>query len=78
MITQNQIKSLTEEELGYLYMCCNQEFVESGFDYFRLDMLKVFRWDAMPHILNKYSYKLKDDQKDLPKIILDKMTSALN
>ena len=78
MITENQIKSLSEEELGYLYICCNEEFVQSGFDYFNLNMLKTFRWDAIPHILNKYSDKLKDDQKDLPKIILNKMASSLN
>jgi hypothetical protein len=78
MITQNQIKSLSEEELGYLYICCNEEFLNSGFDYFSLDMLKVFRWESIPHILNKYSHRLKDDQKDFPKIILDKMASNLN
>lgn len=77
MITQNQINALSEQELGYLYICCNEEFVQSGFDYFSLDMLKVFRWESIPHILNKYSYKLKDDQKDFPKNIGEKMQSAL-
>lgn len=77
MITQNQINTLNEEELGYLYICCNEEFVNSGFDYFSLDMLKVFRWESIPHILNKYSYKLKDDQKDFPKNIVEKMLSGL-
>lgn len=77
MITQNQINTLNEEELAYLYICCNEEFVNSGFDYFSLDMLKVFRWESISHILNKYSHKLKDDQKDFPKNIVEKMLSGL-
>ena len=77
MITENQIKVLSEEELGYLYTCCNEEFVKSGFTYFSLNILKVFRWEAMPYILNKYSDRLREEYKDMPKNILEKMQSVL-
>lgn len=69
LITNNQINSLSEEELGYLVICFANEWRSVGMSYeFKFNFIKSFRDIAIAPILNKYSSHLTDENK---KIIID-------
>jgi hypothetical protein len=74
MITDNQIKALSEDELTYLYYCCNTEWnsLNMGYD-FNWYTLKAFRNDKIQILLNKYSANLTDENKPLIMQILNKL-----
>ena len=74
MITDNQIKAMSEDELTYLYYCCNTEWnsLNMGYD-FNWYTLKTFRNDMIHKILNKYSGNLTDENKPLIMQILTKL-----
>lgn len=74
MITQQQLDSLTEEELGYLTICCNTEWQQCGMTYpMKFNFIKSFKENAIHHILNKYSSVLKDEYKNTPIEIINKL-----
>jgi len=74
MITNNQIKALTEEELGYLVICFANEWQQMGMNYeFKFNFIKSFRDVAIAPILNKYSSNLTDEYKNIIVSILNKL-----
>lgn len=76
MITNIQMKAMTEDELSYLYYCLNTEWDSLNMGYpFAMYILKSFRADAIQYILNKYSHQLKDENK---KIVMDILLKLQN
>jgi len=74
MLSDNQIKSLSEEELAYLVICFENEWKQIGMPYeFKFNYIKLFRNNAIQHILNKYSSNLKDECKNIVINILNKL-----
>ncbi len=74
MITNNQIKALSDDELGYLVICFANEWRALGMKYdFKLNFIKSFRDDAITPILNKYSSNLTDENKGIIVEILNKL-----
>ena len=74
MITNNQIKALSENELAYLYYCLNTEWESLNMGYsFDMHILKCFRNDSIQHLLNKYSSNLLDENKKIVMDILNKL-----
>jgi len=74
MITDVQIKALTDEELGYLVICFANEWQQIRMPYeFKFNFIKSFRNDAIQPILNKYSPALKDEHKNIVLDILNKL-----
>jgi hypothetical protein len=74
MITDNQIKALDENELGYLYYCLNSEWDSLNMGYeFNWYILRAFRNNTIQNILNKYSGNLTDENKPLIMQILNKL-----
>ena len=74
MITTNQIKALSPDELAYLYYCCKSEWDSKNMPYeFSLNAMKVFRNNSIQHLLNKYSSNLKDEHKNIVLDILNKL-----
>ena len=74
MITQQQLDSLTEEQLGYLVISFNTEWQAVGMKYpLNLNLIKTFKNNAILPILNKYSSALKDEYKNLPLEIINKL-----
>ena len=65
---------MSEDELIYLYYCCNTEWnsLNMGYD-FNWYTLKAFRNDMIHKILNKYSGNLTDENKPLIMQILTKL-----
>ena len=65
---------MSEDELTYLYYCCNTEWnsLNMGYD-FNWYTLKSFRNDMIHKILNKYSDNLTDENKPLIMQILNKL-----
>ena len=65
---------MSEDELTYLYYCCNTEWnsLNMGYD-FNWYTLKTFRNDMIHKILNKYSGNLTDENKPLIMQILTKL-----
>ena len=74
MITNNQIKALSEDELTYLYYCLNTEWnsLNMGYD-FDWYVMKAFRNNTIQHLLNKHSANLTDENKPLIMQILNKL-----
>jgi hypothetical protein len=74
MISNNQIKALSEDELTYLFYCCNTEWnsLNMGYD-FNWYILKAFRNDTIHKLLDKYSANLTDENKGLIIQILNKL-----
>ena len=74
MITDNQIKALSEDELTYLYYCLNTEWksLNMGYD-FNWYILKSFKNNVIHLLLNKYSANLTDENKPLIMQILNKL-----
>lgn len=74
MINNNQIKALTEEELGYLVICLANEWNSLKMPYqFQFHYIKWFRNNSIQHILNKYSSNLKDEYKNIVINVLNKL-----
>ena len=74
MITDNQIKAMSEDELTYLYYCLNTEWksLNMGYD-FNWYILKSFRNDIIHKLLDKYSNNLTDENKPIIMQILNKL-----
>jgi hypothetical protein len=74
MITNNQIKALDENELAYLYYCCNSEWDSLNMGYeFDMYILKAFKNNTIHKLLDKYSTNLTDDNKGIIMQILNKL-----
>jgi len=74
MITDNQIKAMSENELAYLYYALNTEWTSLNMGYdFDWYILKAFKNNVIQIILNKYSANLTDDNKSLIMQILNKL-----
>jgi hypothetical protein len=78
MITDNQIKAMSENELAYLYYSLNTEWnsLNMGYD-FNWYILKAFRNNTIQHILNKHSANLTDENKGIIMEILKKLESNI-
>ena len=74
MITDNQIKAMTENELAYLYYALNTEWnsLNMGYD-FNWYILKAFKNNVIQNILNKHSDNLTDENKSITMDILKKL-----
>ena len=74
MISNNQIKALSEDELTYLYYCLNTEWnslnMGYNFDYY---IMKAFKNNTIHKLLDKYSTNLTDENKGLIMQILNKL-----
>ena len=74
MITNNQIKAMTEDELAYLYYCLKTEWDSKNMPYeFDWYILKASRNNMIQPILNKYSGNLTDENKGLIMQIINKL-----
>ena len=74
MITTNQIKAMTENELAYLYYCLNTEWDSLNMGYpMTLNTMKTFKNNTIHIILNKHSANLKDEYKNIVLDILNKL-----
>ena len=74
MISNNQIKALSENELAYLYYALNTEWnsLNMGYD-FNWYILKSFTNKVILNILNKHSHNLTDENKGIIIEILKKL-----
>ena len=74
MISDNQIKAMSEDELAYLYYALNTEWnsLNMGYD-FNWYILKSFRNNMIQILLNKHSSNLTDENKPLIMQILNKL-----
>jgi hypothetical protein len=78
MITNNQIKALSEDELAYLYYCLNTEWNSLNMGYeFDWYILKAFRNNTIHKLLDKYSGNLTDENKGLIMQILQKLEANI-
>lgn len=76
MINNNQIKALTEDELSYLYYCCNKEWESKNMSYeMDINTMKCFRNNSIQQILMKQVELLKEEHKNIVANILNKLTS---
>lgn len=74
MITSNQIKVLTEDELAYLFYCLDAEWKAVNMPYdMNLNTMKAFKNNTIHIILNKHSANLKDEYKNIILDILNKL-----
>ncbi len=78
MITHNQIKAMTENELAYFYYCLNTEWnsLNMGYD-FDWYVLRSFKNNTIHKILDKYSGNLTDENKGIIMEILKKLESNI-
>ena len=78
MITNNQIRALSEDELTYLYYCLNTEWnslnIGYEFDYY---IMKAFKNNVIHKLLDKYSANLTDENKGLIMQILNKLETNI-
>ena len=78
MITNNQIKAMSENELAYLYYALNTEWTSLNMGYdFDWYILKAFRNNTIHKLLNKYSANLTDENKGIIIEILKKLESNI-
>jgi len=74
MINSNQIKSLDENELAYLYFCLDSEWKAVNMPYeMNLNTMKAFKNNSIQYSLNKYSSLLTDENKYIIVNILNKL-----
>ena len=73
MITRKDLDSFTEDELSYLYYCCDKEFYKNGYVNFDFDSIKVFPKQCLIDIVQKYSNTLSPERKDLPSKIISRL-----
>jgi len=78
MITDNQIRAMSEDELAYLYYALNTEWnsLNMGYD-FDWYILKAFRNNTIQNILNKHSPILTDENKGITMEILKKLEANI-
>ena len=78
MITNNQIKALSEDELAYLFYCCKTEWdtLNMGYD-FDWYALRAFKNNIIHKLLNKYSANLTDENKGIIIEILKKLEANI-
>jgi hypothetical protein len=78
MISNNQIKALSEDELVYLYYCLNTEWnsLNMGYDFDWYTM-KAFKNNVIHKLLDKYSANLTDENKGLIMQILNKLETNI-
>jgi hypothetical protein len=78
MITNNQIKAMSENELAYLYYALNTEWTSLNMGYdFDWYILKAFRNNTIHKLLDKYSANLTDENKGIIIEILKKLESNI-
>jgi hypothetical protein len=78
MITNNQIRALSEDELTYLYYCLNTEWNSLNMGYeFDYYVMKAFRNNTIHKLLDKYSDNLTDENKGLIMQILNKLEANI-
>jgi len=78
MISNNQIKALSEDELTYLYYCLNTEWNSLNMGYeFDYYIMKAFKNNVIHLLLNKYSTNLTDENKGLIMEILKKLEANI-
>ena len=78
MISSYQIRALDENELAYLYYCCNSEWDSLNMGYeFDMYILRAFKNKSIHPILNKYSTNLTDDNKGIILQILNKLEANI-
>lgn len=74
MITDNQIKAMSEDELAYLYYALNTEWNSLNMGYeFDFYIMKAFKNNVIDLLLNKYSDKLAEENKSIIVNILNKI-----
>jgi hypothetical protein len=74
MITNNQIKAMTENELAYLYFCLNSEWNSLNMPYeMDLNTMKAFKNNSIHILLEKYKANLTDENKGIIIDILNKL-----
>lgn len=74
MITNNQIKALSEDELAYLYYCLDSEWKALNMPYeMNLNLMKCFKNNSIQHLLTKYSVNLKEENVSIIINILNKL-----
>lgn len=74
MITNNQIKALSENELAYLYYCLDTEWNSLNMGYpMNINIMKAFRNNTIPILLEKYKANLTDENKGIIMDILNKL-----
>jgi len=78
MITDNQIKAMSENELAYLYYALNTEWnsLNMGYD-FNWYVLRSFKNKTIHPILNKHSANLTDENKGIIMEILKKLETNI-
>ena len=78
MISNNQIKTLSEDELTYLFYCCKTEWdsLNMGYD-FDWYILKSFKNNVIHKLLDKYNANLTDENKGLIMQILNKLETNI-
>jgi len=78
MITNNQIRALSEDELTYLYYCLNTEWNSLNMGYeFDYYIMKAFKNNTIHKLLDKYSDNLTDENKGLIMQILNKLEANI-
>jgi len=78
MISNNQIRAFSEDELAYLYYCCKSEWDSRNMGYdFDWYVLKAFRNNIIHNLLNKHSDSLTDENKGIILQILNKLESNI-
>jgi hypothetical protein len=74
MISNNQIKALSEDELTYLFYCCKTEWDSLNMGYeFDWYTMRAFKNNIIHKLLDKYSDNLTDENKGLIMQILNKL-----
>jgi hypothetical protein len=74
MISNNQIKALSEDELTYLFYCCKSEWDSLNMGYeFDWYTMRAFKNNVIHKLLDKYSANLTDENKGLIMQILNKL-----
>ena len=78
MITHNQIKAMSEDELAYFYYCLNTEWnsLNMGYD-FDWYVLRSFKNNTIHKILDKYSGELTNENKGIIMEILKKLETNI-
>lgn len=73
MITKNHLDTLNNDELAYLYYCCDKEFDKNGYVYFDFDAIRHFKKQCIIDIVYKYIDSLSAEKKEIPSKIIAKL-----
>jgi hypothetical protein len=78
MVTFNQIKAMSEDELAYLYYALNTEWNSLNMGYeFDWYILRSFKNNTIHKLLDKYSNNLTDENKGIIMEILKKLETNI-